>query len=127
MGLALQHAQAYKPLVWRSTLVPVAGIGSNFGPWLVILGAIMGLTGMVQLGILLFGAAVVFQLVTLPIEFDASRRAMLQLERLGLVTASDKGGSRQVLNAAALTYIAAAAASVAYLLYYLSMFMGGEE
>ncbi len=127
VGHALQHAQAYKPLVWRSTLVPVAGIGANFGPWLVILGAVMGATGMVQLGILLFGAAVLFQLVTLPVEFDASRRALLQLERLGLVTANDKGGSRSVLNAAALTYVAAAAASVAYLLYYLSMFMGSEE
>ena len=82
---------------------------------------------MVQLGVLLFGAAVVFQLVTLPVEFDASRRALVQLERLGLVTADYKGGSRQVLNAAALTYVAAAAASVAYLLYYLSMFMGSEE
>ena len=127
VGHALQHAQAYKPLVWRSTLVPVAGIGSNFGPWLVILGAVIGVTGMVQLGVLLFGAAVVFQLVTLPVEFDASRRALVQLERLGLVTVNDKGGSRSVLNAAALTYVAAAAASVAYLLYYLSMFMGGEE
>ena len=127
VGHALQHAQAYKPLVWRSTLVPVAGIGSNFGPWLVILGAVIGLSGMVQLGILLFGAAVVFQLVTLPVEFNASRRALVQLEHLGLMTANDKGGSRQVLNAAALTYVAAAAASVAYLLYYLSMFIGGEE
>ena len=127
VGHALQHAQAYKPLVWRATLVPVAGVGSNFGPWLVVLGALLGLTGMLQLGILLFGAAVLFQLVTLPVEFDASRRALVQLDRLGLVTAQDRGGSRQVLNAAALTYIAAAAASVAYLLYYLSMFMGGEE
>ena len=127
VGHALQHAGAYKPLVWRATLVPVAGVGANFGPWLVILGAVVGASGLVGFGIVLFGAAVLFQLVTLPVEFDASRRALAQLERLGLVTARDAGGSRGVLNAAALTYVAAAAASVAYLLYYLSMFMGGEE
>lgn len=127
VGHALQHAQAYKPLEWRAALVPVATIGGNFGPYLVMFGAILGLFGMVQLGILLFGAAVLFQLVTLPVEFDASRRALVQLERLGLVTPHDMGGSRQVLNAAAMTYVAAAAASVGYLLYYLSAFMGGEE
>ena len=127
VGHALQHAQAYKPLAWRAALVPVASIGSNFGPYLVMFGAILGLFGMVQLGILLFGAAVLFQLVTLPVEFDASRRALVQLERLGLVTPRDIGGSRQVLNAAAMTYVAAAAAAVGYLLYYLSAFMGGEE
>jgi len=127
VGHAIQHAQAYRPLAWRAALVPVASIGGNFGPWLVILGAMMDAFGLVQVGIVLFGAAVLFQLVTLPVEFDASRRALVQLERLGLVTAGDAGGSRQVLNAAALTYVAAAAASVAYLLYYLSMFMGGEE
>ena len=127
VGHALQHAQAYKPLEWRAALVPVASIGSNLGPYLVMFGAILGAFSMVQLGILLFGAAVLFQLVTLPVEFDASRRALVQLERLGLVTPHDIGGSRQVLNAAAMTYVAAAAASVGYLLYYLSAFMGGEE
>lgn len=127
VGHAVQHAKAYAPLAWRSALVPVAGIGGNFGPIIVIVGAMLGAFGLVQLGIALFAAAVVFQLVTLPVEFDASRRALVQMEALGIATQGDVGGSRQVLNAAALTYVAAAASSVAYLLYYLSMFMGGEE
>ncbi len=127
VGHAVQHAEAYAPLAWRSALVPVAGIGGNFGPIIVIVGATLGAFGLVQLGIALFAAAVVFQLVTLPVEFDASRRALVQMEALGIATQGDVGGSRQVLNAAALTYVAAAASSVAYLLYYLSMFMGGEE
>jgi uncharacterized protein len=127
VGHAIQHAKAYAPLQWRSALVPVAGIGGNFGPIIVVVGAMLGAFGLVQLGIILFAAAVIFQLVTLPVEFDASKRALVQLETLGLTTQGDVAGSRQVLNAAAMTYVAAAAASVAYLLYYLSMFMGGEE
>jgi uncharacterized protein len=127
VGHAIQHAKAYAPLQWRSALVPVAGIGGNFGPIIVVVGAMLGAFGLVQLGIILFAAAVIFQLVTLPVEFDASKRALVQLEALGLTTQGDVAGSRQVLNAAAMTYVAAAAASVAYLLYYLSMFMGGDE
>ncbi len=127
VGHAIQHAKAYAPLQWRSALVPVAGIGSNFGPIIVVVGAMLGQFGLVQVGIALFAAAVIFQLVTLPVEFDASRRALSQMQTLGLATTSDVGGSRSVLNAAAMTYVAAAAASVAYLLYYLTMFMGGDE
>jgi Zn-dependent membrane protease YugP len=127
VGHALQHAKAYAPLQWRSALVPVAGIGSNFGPIIIIVGAMLGAAGLFQIGLILFAAAVVFQLVTLPVEFDASRRALVQMETLGIATTGDVGGSRQVLNAAAMTYVAAAASSVAYLLYYLSMFMGGDE
>ncbi|MBW6454399.1 MAG: zinc metallopeptidase [Trueperaceae bacterium] len=127
VGHALQHAKAYAPLRWRSQLVPVAQIGQNFGPWIVIGGFMLGVAGMVEVGIALFGAAVLFQLVTLPVEFDASKRAVVEMERLGLATTADVGGSRQVLNAAALTYVAAAAASVAYLLYYVTMFMGSRD
>lgn len=127
VGHAIQHARAYAPLQWRSTLVPVASIGSNFGPILVVAGALLNFAGLWQIGLVLFAAAVVFQLVTLPVEFDASRRALVQMESLGIATTGDIGGSRQVLNAAAMTYVAAAASSVAYLLYYLSMFMGGDE
>ncbi len=127
VGHALQHAKAYAPLQLRSTLVPVAQIGQNFGPWIVIGGFLLGIGGMVEVGILLFGAAVLFQLVTLPVEFDASKRAVAEMERLGLATSTDVGGSKQVLNAAALTYVAAAAASVAYLMYYVMMFMGSRD
>lgn len=127
VGHAIQHANAYAPLQWRATLVPVANIGGNFGPLIVVAGAVIGAFGLVQLGLALFAAAVLFQLVTLPVEFDASRRALVQMKTLGIATRGDVNGSRQVLNAAALTYVAAAASSVAYLLYYLSMFMGGED
>jgi Zn-dependent membrane protease YugP len=127
VGHAIQHAKAYAPLAWRSALVPVAGIGSNFGPIIIVVGAMLGAAGLFQLGLVLFAAAVLFQLVTLPVEFNASRRALVQMNALGIATQGDVGGSRQVLNAAAMTYVAAAASSVAYLLYYLSMFMGGDE
>lgn len=127
VGHAIQHAKAYAPLAWRSALVPVAGIGSNFGPIIIVVGAMLGAAGLFQIGLVLFAAAVLFQLVTLPVEFDASRRALVQMNALGIATQGDVGGSRQVLNAAAMTYVAAAASSVAYLLYYLSMFMGGDE
>jgi len=127
VGHALQHAKAYAPLQLRSSLVPVAQIGQNFGPWIVIGGFMLGVAGMVEVGIALFGAAVLFQLVTLPVEFDASKRAVVEMERLGLATSADVGGSKQVLNAAALTYVAAAAASVAYLMYYVMMFMGNRD
>jgi uncharacterized protein len=127
VGHALQHAKAYGPLQIRTALVPVASIGSNLGPWIVIGGFMLGATGLIQVGIALFGAAVLFQLVTLPVEFDASRRAVVEMDRLGLATSADVGGSRQVLNAAALTYVAAAAASVAYLLYYVMQFAGSRD
>ena len=127
VGHAIQHAQAYQPLQIRSALVRPASIGAQFGPWLVIGGFFLGAAGLIQVGIVLFGAAVLFQLVTLPVEFDASRRALVQMNNLGLVTQRDTAGSRSVLNAAALTYVAAAAASVAYLLYYVMMFAGQRD
>ena len=127
VGHAIQHARAYQPLQIRSALVRPASIGAQFGPWLVIGGFFLGAAGLIQVGIVLFGAAVLFQLVTLPVEFDASRRALVQMNNLGLVTQRDTDGSRAVLNAAALTYVAAAAASVAYLLYYLMLFAGGRD
>ena len=127
VGHALQHANAYAPLQLRSTLVPVAQIGQNLGPWIVIGGFLLGIAGLVEVGIVLFAAAVLFQLVTLPVEVDASKRAVAEMQRLGLATTADVGGSRQVLNAAAMTYVAAAAASVAYLMHYVLLFMGSRE
>ena len=121
VGHALQHANAYAPLQWRSALMPVANIGGQFGPYLAIFGLMLGASGLLNVGIVLFGAAVAFQLVTLPIEFDASRRALAEMRDLGIVTQNDAGGARAVLNAAALTYVAAAAGSVMYLLYFILM------
>ena len=126
VGHAIQHAQAYAPLKWRTTLVPAASFGGNLGPYMVMFGLFLGLTNLAIVGIVLFAAAVLFQVVTLPIEYDASNRAMQQLESLGLVTPGDSGGSRQVLNAAALTYVAGLATSVLYLLYFISMFAGRD-
>lgn len=124
VGHALQHAKDYAPLQWRYALLRPAQIGSSFGPYIAIFGLMLGLTGMAWLGIALFGAAVLFQLVTLPIEFDASNRAHAQLQELGIVTQEDAGGAKSTLNAAALTYVAAAAGSIMYLLYF---FMAARE
>jgi len=121
VGHAIQHARAYAPLQWRSALAPVAGIGSQFGLMLAMFGLFMGTagTGLLEIGIILFSAAVVFQVITLPVEFDASRRALVQLDKLGLVTERDSSGARSVLTAAAMTYVAAAATAIAYLLYFI--------
>ena len=119
VGHALQHAKGYAPLRWRNAVLPVAQIGSQWGPMLAIFGIILGVGGLLDVGIVLFGAAVVFQLVTLPVEFDASNRALAQMRALGVVTSTDEGGSRAVLNAAAMTYVAAAATSIMYLLYFI--------
>ncbi len=127
VGHAVQHAEAYGPLRFRSALVRPANIGAQFGPWLLIGGFVLNIANLAQVGILLFAAAVLFQLVTLPVEFDASRRALRQMNNLGLVTQRDANGSKSVLNAAALTYVAAAAASVATLLYYVMMFSGRRD
>ncbi len=119
VGHALQHAQGYAPLRWRNAVLPVAQIGSQWGPMLAILGLMLGAGGLLDIGIALFGAAVLFQLITLPVEFDASRRALAQMRALGVITPADEGGSRAVLNAAAMTYVAAAATSLMYLVYFI--------
>lgn len=121
VGHALQHHRGYTPLQWRTALLPVASIGSQWGPILAMIG--LFLTGgpniLLTIGIWLFAGAVLFHLVTLPIEFDASRRALAQLNQLGIVTSQDSGGARAVLTAAAMTYVAAAATAIMYLLYFI--------
>ena len=119
VGHAIQHARAYSPLQWRSALAPVANIGSQFGIYAAMFGLILGATGLLQVGIILFSAAVLFQVITLPVEFNASSRALAQLNTLGIVTPKDQGGARSVLTAAAMTYVAAAATSIAYLVYFI--------
>ena len=119
VGHALQHAKSYSPLQWRAALVPAANIGSQFGIYAAMFGLILDFGGLLQIGIILFSAAVLFQVVTLPVEFDASRRALAQINELGIVTPQDQGGARSVLSAAAMTYVAAAATSVAYLVYFI--------
>jgi Zn-dependent membrane protease YugP len=116
-GHSIQDAEAYKPLVLRSQLVPVCNIGNNFWPMLLLLGFVMRAQPLVLLGIVLFAGVVVFQLVTLPVEFDASRRAKAVLAGSGIVTTADEArGVERVLRAAAWTYVAAAATAVLQLL-----------
>jgi Zn-dependent membrane protease YugP len=118
-GHALQHAQGY---VWgsiRSALVPVASFGSMASWVLILVGIVISASGLIYLGIIFYGAAVLFQVVTLPVEFDASRRALVQLETVGGLPSEQVAGARQVLTAAALTYVAAALIAALQLLYYL--------
>lgn len=119
VGHAMQDAQGYMPMRLRAGLVPVASLGSSMGPYIAMGGLMLGMSGMVTLGIILFSAAVLFQLVTLPVEFDASRRAITQLDSLGIVDPKEKAGATRVLKAAGLTYVAAAATSFTYLLYFI--------
>jgi uncharacterized protein len=118
-GHAIQHARAYGPLKWRSLLVKPASLGSNLGVILASIGLILQAASLTVVGIVLFSVAVSFTLVTLPVELDASKRAVVALEELSIVTRSETGGARAVLNAAALTYVAAALTAVLQLLYFL--------
>jgi Zn-dependent membrane protease YugP len=118
-GHALQHAQAYGPLKLRSLLVRPASVGSNLGLMLTSVGLLLQAGSLTLLGIGLFSLAVLFTLVTLPVEFDASRRAVVALQELRMVTPREAEGAAAVLNAAALTYVASAITAVSQLLYFL--------
>lgn len=117
-GHAVQDARGYKPMRIRASLVPAASIGSQVWFFPAFLGLILGSTGLVNVGLVLFLAVVIFQVVTLPVEFDASRRAVVALEGGGLLQQTELDGARKVLQAAALTYIAALAASIGQLIYF---------
>lgn len=120
-GHAIQHAHGYAPLALRSTIVPMASFGSQLAFPLFFVGLFFQSDMLINVGILLFAAAVFFTLVTLPVEFNASRRAVAALSSGGIVTREELGGVRQVLNAAALTYVAAAAMAALQLLSMLMM------
>jgi Zn-dependent membrane protease YugP len=115
-GHAIQHARGYGPLVLRSTLVPVANIGSSLGPWLAIAGLTLSMPVLLNAGILIFGAAVLFYIVTLPVEFNASARALALLKSGNVLTQEELSGVRKVLTAAALTYVASALSAIMNLL-----------
>lgn len=118
-GHALQHKAAYAPLQIRMALVPVTGIASQAAVWIFILGYFMALTKLATIAIVVFGIITLFQIVTLPVEFDASRRAKIQLDKLGIVRGEEAVGVRRVLNAAALTYVAAMVSSLGQLLQFV--------
>ena len=128
-GHAIQHAQAYGPLKLRSAIVPAVNIGSSLGWGVLFLGLILNSVGLAWVGVALFSLSTVFALVTLPVEFDASKRARAALVTVGLVDSGVAGGEesrgvKSVLDAAAWTYIAGFAASVLTLLYYVMAVMG---
>ena len=117
-GHAIQDARGYFPMRIRQTLVPVASIGSSFAFPVIFLGFIFGSLGLVNIGLALFTVIVLFQLVTLPVEFDASRRALVALSDGRMLAADELDGAKQVLGAAAWTYVAAFVAAAAQLLYF---------
>ena len=126
-GHAIQDAHAYAPLVVRNAAVPVANFGGGISMFLLIAGLFMHLSWLFWLGIALFSTVVFFQLVNLPVEFDASNRAKAQLVGLGIVPQQEMSHVNSVLNAAAWTYVAGTLQSVLTLLYYVSIFSGGSR
>jgi Zn-dependent membrane protease YugP len=120
-GHAIQQKVGYSPLKFRSAIVPLANIGSKLGFILLFFGIIIGFSGLSWLGVGLFALSTVFTLVTLPVEFDASRRAKAELQKLGLTDRTDAESVDKVLDAAAWTYVAAFLTSALSLLYYMRL------
>jgi Zn-dependent membrane protease YugP len=118
-GHAIQHAKAYAPVWLRSILVPTANIGSNLGYFVMLFGLMLHRMGLFLVGVALFSLVVLFQLVTLPVEFNASSRAKQLAFEQGLVTTSERDGMSRVLSAAAMTYVAALVSTLLTLLYFL--------
>jgi Zn-dependent membrane protease YugP len=127
MGHAMQDAGGYFPLQIRSALVPAAQFGSSLAPWIFIGGLLLNITQVAWAGVILFGAAVLFTLITLPVEFDASARAKKLLVNNGILVGDEIKGVNKVLDAAALTYVAAAVSAIGTLLYYVLLLTGGRR
>ncbi len=128
-GHAIQHAQNYAPLWVRSLLVPTASIGSGLGYIVMVLGLLFSSTNMVLVGAVLFSAVLLFQIVTLPVEFNASSRAKALVVEQGIITHQEREGVDKVLNAAAMTYVAAAISTLLTLVYFLlrAGLLGGSD
>ena len=128
LGHAMQDAEDYLPLRFRSALVPVVNIGSNLGWILIMLGLFLRFTEIAWLGIIIFAGGAVFALATLPVEFNASARAKQLLVQTGIIqTDEEQRGVNAVLNAAALTYVAGLVTAILQLLYYVSLVGGGRR
>ncbi len=115
-GHAIQHDKSYAPLNIRSALVPIVNFANQLSMPMIVLGLILGMTGVAQIGILLFSAVLIFQLVTLPVEFDASSRALRIIDSMGILSDEEGKGAKKVLQAAALTYVAAVVSTALQLL-----------
>lgn len=127
-GHAVQHDKGYAPLKIRTALVPAANIGSRAGIPLIFLGVLMGMNQLfIQIGIWVFALAVLFQVITLPVEFNASGRALAMLGDYGMLERDETSGCRRVLSAAALTYVAAAASAILQLLRLVLLFGSGSR
>ena len=121
-GHAAQHAQNYAPIKIRNSLVPVCNIGSTLGIPLAILGYFLGFEPLISIGLLLYAAIALFQVVTLPVELNASKRAMKVIDETGLLYDDEQGGAKKVLTAAAMTYIASMLVAIANLLRLILRF-----
>ena len=128
-GHAVQHAQAYSWLTMRSSIVPMVGVASKLSNFVIMMGLILSATGsalgssLFLLGILLFATTTVFSVITLPVEFDASKRALVWLKTKNMVTSEELHGAKDALNWAARTYVVAALGSLATLMYFIMMFL----
>ncbi|MFD1176754.1 zinc metallopeptidase [Paenibacillus puldeungensis] len=127
VGHAIQHKESYPMLVLRHRMFPVVNFASGVAPFLLLAGFIFGAFNLIGLGIIFFSAAVLFQLVTLPVEFNASNRARRIMLQQGFVTQEESRGVGKVLNAAALTYVAAALISLLELLRYILIFVNNRD
>jgi Zn-dependent membrane protease YugP len=123
-GHAIQHSVGYSPLKLRNAIIPVSQFGSNTAMIVIIAGLIFSWQPLLLVGIILFSTVLLFQLITLPVEFNASARALTTLDESGILYGEELKGARKVLSAAALTYVAAMLASIMTLLYYISIFSG---
>ena len=128
-GHAVQYARHYAPIKLRAAIIPITNIGSKLAMPLILLGIVLSALGsfsttLIYLGIAAFGLSLVFQLVTLPVEFNASRRAMRAIDDAGILTSEEQRGARKTLTAAAMTYVAATAVALAQLLRLLILFSG---
>lgn len=127
VGHAIQHQQGYKPMEIRQKIVPITNFASSASFPILLIGMFIANSNLIMLGILLFSAVVLFHIVTLPVEFNASNRAVLQLNQIGLISNEEVPMVKKVLGAAALTYVAAALSAIANLLYYLAIFAGSSD
>ncbi|KMK76704.1 zinc metallopeptidase [Alkalihalobacillus pseudalcaliphilus] len=127
VGHAIQDEEEYAFMRFRSALVPVANFGSNVSFFFILAGVLMSASGMLLLGIVFMAAAVLFQVVTLPVEFDASNRAMAQMVSTGIIRNDEERETKKVLNAAALTYVAAAVVAVLELVRFILMYIGMND
>jgi uncharacterized protein len=127
VGHAIQDAQGYAPMGIRSSLVPAASLGSSLAPWMIVIGMFLNFGGLTWLGIIIFAAAVLFHIVTLPVEYDASFRAMKILEGSGIVAADEMPGVKKTLYAAGFTYVAATLMALAQLAYFVMRASGASN